>query len=175
VGGVSHFPADMRVSPRPGRRAFGLGRFNVVRGARLGRLRNMPLDLGPRGDWGSTHSVFFALPSANHRLLTANAYPLSVSANPRIAAISWLVRGIREFTEGETYACQGCGVAYAPVVLKLAHRSPLRKNRSGGFQAQVFAKRLLKLPVKDARAVARVLCANCHKIETAAQQRGGWR
>jgi hypothetical protein len=113
-------------------------------------------------------------PPLSHPLLSCSAYPLSMATNPRIAAISWLVRGTKELTEGETFVCQSCGVAYSPVVLELAHRSPVRKDRSGGFQAQVFAKQLLALPIEKAQATARVLCANCHRVETATQQRSGW-
>jgi hypothetical protein len=98
-----------------------------------------------------------------------------MSANPRIAAISWIVRGTKEFSEGDTFGCQGCGVAYVPAILELAHRIPVRTNRSGGFQAQVFAKRLLSLPIEQARGTARVICANCHKLETADQRRRGWK
>ncbi len=95
--------------------------------------------------------------------------------NVRLAAISWLVRGTKEASDEEVFACQGCGAVYAPAVLELAHRTPVRKDRSGGFQAQVFAKKLLGLPVSKARATARVLCANCHKMETAVQRHGGWK
>jgi len=95
--------------------------------------------------------------------------------NPRIAAISWLVRGTKEYSDGNTFACQGCGSAYDPEVLELAHRVPIRKARSGGFQAAVFAKSILDLPLEEARATARVLCANCHKMESARQRRTGWK
>lgn len=98
-----------------------------------------------------------------------------MGTNPRIAAISWLVRGTKDVTVGEAFACQGCGVVYSPVVLELAHRRPVRMDRSGGFQAQLFATRLLGMPIRKARATARALCANCHKMESAAQQLSGWK
>ena len=94
--------------------------------------------------------------------------------NARIQAISWLVRGTKEYSPGETFACQGCGTAYDPEVIELAHRDPVRKVRSGGFQAQQFGEQLLGMPLGKARRAARALCANCHKIETARQRSAGW-
>lgn len=98
-----------------------------------------------------------------------------MAPNPRIVAISWLVRERKEYSEGDTFACQGCGGAFSPAVLELAHRVAARKNRSGRFQAKDFANDLLSMPVAKARKTARVLCANCHKVESAAQRLGGWK
>lgn len=97
-----------------------------------------------------------------------------MSTNPRIAAISWLVRGHPDYTGSDVFRCQACRVAYEPEVLDLAHRDPIRKDRSGGYQSEVFAKQLLALPSTDARKIAHVLCANCHRRETAKQRRAGW-
>ena len=96
-------------------------------------------------------------------------------ANVRVAAISRLTRGTAKSSEGDLFGCQGCGFAFVPEVLEIAHRVPVRQDRSGGFQAGVFAKVILALPLDKARATARVLCANCHKMETASQRRNGWK
>jgi hypothetical protein len=94
--------------------------------------------------------------------------------NKRISAISWLTRGKAVYREGEGFLCEKCRVAYEPEVLDLAHRVPVRKDRSGRFQSTTFAEELLALPLAEARAKAHVLCANCHRRETAKQRKAGW-
>ena len=98
-------------------------------------------------------------------------------ANSRIAAISWLVRGKKEYSESEVFKCEGCQGMFDPDMLDLAHRSDhlARKDRSGGFQSQSFGSYLLSLPRSDARRVAHVLCPNCHRRETIMQRKAGWK
>ncbi len=94
--------------------------------------------------------------------------------NERVQAISWLTRGTKVYTEGETFVCDECGNAFEAEVLDLAHRIPVRKDRSGSFQSQAFGRKLLGMPIEQARETAHALCRVCHGRETAKQAQLGW-